>query len=50
MPFKLGTFERGGKPFVGLVLKDTQVVDIAQANAAFEARTPRRRSWRRPPT
>lgn len=37
VPFKLGTFERAGTPFVGLVLKDTQIVDIAQANAAFEA-------------
>ncbi len=36
VPFKLGTFERGGTPFVGLVLKDTQIVDIAQANTAFE--------------
>ena len=36
-PFKLGTFERGGRAFVGLVLRDTQVVDIAQANAAFES-------------
>lgn len=37
VPFKLGTFERAGQTFLGLVLKDTQVVDIAQANAAFEA-------------
>jgi 2,4-diketo-3-deoxy-L-fuconate hydrolase len=37
VPFKLGTFERDGRAFVGLVLRDTQVVDIAQANAAFEA-------------
>ncbi len=38
VPYKLGTFEReAGRPFVGLVLRDTQVVDIAQANAAFEA-------------
>lgn len=37
VPFKLGTFERDGRPFVGLVLRDTQVVDIAQANAAYEA-------------
>jgi 2,4-didehydro-3-deoxy-L-rhamnonate hydrolase len=37
VPFKLGTFARGGTPFVGLVLKDTQIVDIAPANAAFEA-------------
>lgn len=37
VPFKVGTFERGGRAFVGLVLRDTQVVDIAQANAAFES-------------
>jgi len=36
VPFKLGTFERNGQAMVGLVLRDTQVVDIAQANAAFE--------------
>lgn len=36
VPFKLGTFDRAGTPFVGLVLKDTQIVDIAPANAAFE--------------
>ena len=38
VPFKVGTFERGGQAFVGLVLRDTQVVDISQGNAAFEAR------------
>jgi 2-keto-4-pentenoate hydratase/2-oxohepta-3-ene-1,7-dioic acid hydratase in catechol pathway len=37
VPFKLGTFERSGQAFLGLVLKDTQVVDIPQANAAFES-------------
>lgn len=36
VPFKLGTFERNGQPFLGLVLKDSQIVDIGQANAAFE--------------
>jgi 2-keto-4-pentenoate hydratase/2-oxohepta-3-ene-1,7-dioic acid hydratase in catechol pathway len=36
VPYKLGTFERDGKAFIGLVLRDTQVVDVAQANAAFE--------------
>ena len=34
--FKLGTFEQGGRTFVGLVLRDTQIVDIARANAAYE--------------
>ncbi len=37
VPYKLGTFEKDGKAFMGLVLRDTQVVDIAQANAAFQA-------------
>ncbi|MGQ0734753.1 MAG: fumarylacetoacetate hydrolase family protein [Acidobacteriota bacterium] len=37
VPYKVGTFERGGQPLVGLVLRDTQVVDIAAANTAFEA-------------
>jgi 2-keto-4-pentenoate hydratase/2-oxohepta-3-ene-1,7-dioic acid hydratase in catechol pathway len=36
VPFKLGTFDQNGRAFVGLVLRDTQVVDIAQANTAFE--------------
>jgi 2,4-diketo-3-deoxy-L-fuconate hydrolase len=39
VPFKLGTFEQGGRTFVGLVLRDTQIVDIARANTAFEAAT-----------
>ena len=37
VPFKVGTFAQNGRAFVGLVLRDTQVVDIAQANAAFES-------------
>jgi 2-keto-4-pentenoate hydratase/2-oxohepta-3-ene-1,7-dioic acid hydratase in catechol pathway len=37
VPFKLGTFERNDRTFLGLVLRDIQIVDIAQANAAFEA-------------
>src|SRR5262245_16317618 len=37
VPYKLGTFERTGQAFLGLVLKDTQIVDIAQANAAYES-------------
>lgn len=40
--FKLGTFERAGRVFVGLVLRDTQVVDIAEGNAALERRDPAR--------
>jgi len=40
VPYKLGTFERDGKAFMALVLRDTQAVDIAQANAAFENGNP----------
>lgn len=39
-PFKLGTFERQGRMFLGLVLRDAQVADIAQANTAFEGHNP----------
>jgi 2-keto-4-pentenoate hydratase/2-oxohepta-3-ene-1,7-dioic acid hydratase in catechol pathway len=34
--YKLGTFERHGRTFVGLVIADAWVADIEQANAAFE--------------
>jgi len=34
--FKLGTFDQGGRTFVGLVLRDAQIVDIGRANAAYE--------------
>ncbi|MBM3820868.1 MAG: hypothetical protein FJW14_17900, partial [Acidimicrobiia bacterium] len=37
VPFKLGTFEQSGRAFVGMVLRDTQVVDIGRGNAAYEA-------------
>lgn len=38
VPFKVGTFSRGNGPaFVGLVLQDTQVVDIGAANTAYES-------------
>jgi 2,4-diketo-3-deoxy-L-fuconate hydrolase len=37
-PFKLGTFERAGQTFLGVVLKDAQVIDLVQANAALERR------------
>jgi 2-keto-4-pentenoate hydratase/2-oxohepta-3-ene-1,7-dioic acid hydratase in catechol pathway len=33
-PFKLGTFERQGRAFVGIVLRDSVVVDFAAAHAA----------------
>ncbi len=34
-PFKLGTFERQGRAFVGIVLRDTVVIDLAAAHAAI---------------
>jgi 2-keto-4-pentenoate hydratase/2-oxohepta-3-ene-1,7-dioic acid hydratase in catechol pathway len=37
-PFKLGTFERQGRTFVGIVLRESTVVDFAAAHAAL--RTP----------
>ena len=40
-PFKLGTFERGGRTFLGLVLDDSRVLDIGQANAAFQKSHPK---------
>jgi 2-keto-4-pentenoate hydratase/2-oxohepta-3-ene-1,7-dioic acid hydratase in catechol pathway len=36
-PFKLGTFDQNGRTFVGIVLKDAIVIDLAQANAALTA-------------
>ena len=37
MPFKLGTFDQGGRTFVGIVIKDSIVIDFAQANAALKS-------------
>src|SRR5689334_16286208 len=33
-PFKLGTFERQGRTFVGIVLRESVVIDLAAANSA----------------
>jgi 2-keto-4-pentenoate hydratase/2-oxohepta-3-ene-1,7-dioic acid hydratase in catechol pathway len=33
-PFKLGTFERQGRPFVGIVIRETLVIDFAAAHSA----------------
>jgi 2-keto-4-pentenoate hydratase/2-oxohepta-3-ene-1,7-dioic acid hydratase in catechol pathway len=33
-PFKLGTFERQGRQFVGIVLRENVVIDLAAASAA----------------
>src|SRR5687768_7525086 len=35
-PFKVGTFLIGNAPTVGIVLRDSLVIDLAQANAAME--------------
>src|SRR5919106_1569491 len=32
-PFKLGTFRTTGPPFVGIVLRDSIIIDVAAANA-----------------
>ena len=39
-PFKLGTFERQGRAFIGLSVQDTHVADLSDANAAFERGSP----------
>ena len=39
-PFKLGAFEEGGRVFLGLVVRDSLVANIAQANAALEGAKP----------
>ena len=39
-PYKLGTFAQGERTFIGLVLDDTLVLDLAQANQAFEKEKP----------
>lgn len=36
-PFKLGTFERGGTPFVGIVLDESSVIHLGEAGAALGA-------------
>src|SRR5688500_14234767 len=37
-PFKLGTFERQGRPFLGIVLRDAVIIDFAAANSAVGGR------------
>jgi 2-keto-4-pentenoate hydratase/2-oxohepta-3-ene-1,7-dioic acid hydratase in catechol pathway len=39
-PFKLGTFEESGQVFLGLVIRDSIVANIAQANAALDGVKP----------
>jgi 2-keto-4-pentenoate hydratase/2-oxohepta-3-ene-1,7-dioic acid hydratase in catechol pathway len=36
-PFKVGTFDQNGRSFVGVVLKDAFVIDLAQASAALQS-------------
>jgi 2-keto-4-pentenoate hydratase/2-oxohepta-3-ene-1,7-dioic acid hydratase in catechol pathway len=36
-PFKLGTFERQGRAFVGIVLRESTVIDFAAAHAAIRS-------------
>ena len=40
VPFKLGTFEDGGGTWLGLVLDDSLVVNIAEANASLDGDRP----------
>lgn len=35
-PFKVGTFDIGGSPHVGIVLRDQYIVELGAANAALE--------------
>ena len=35
-PFKLGTFQSQGRTYVGLVLRDSLVIDVAAANTQYE--------------
>ena len=35
-PYKLGTFERDGRTYVGVVINDALVADLAEANASLE--------------
>ena len=39
-PFRLGTFERQGTPFVGVVLGDSRVIDLGAARAAVTPASP----------
>ena len=36
-PYKLGTFDRAGRPFVGIVLRESHVIDFAAAHAAVRS-------------
>jgi 2,4-didehydro-3-deoxy-L-rhamnonate hydrolase len=38
--YKLGTFERNGRTFIGVVVNDSLVADVEQASAAIEKQAP----------
>jgi 2-keto-4-pentenoate hydratase/2-oxohepta-3-ene-1,7-dioic acid hydratase in catechol pathway len=39
-PYKLGRFQQGQRTFIGVVLNDSLVIDLAQANQAYEKENP----------
>ena len=39
LPFKLGTFEKDGREFVGAVVRDAMVIDLLQANQILQRRS-----------
>ena len=48
-PFKVGTFEMAGSPAVGIVLRDSIIIELDAANAALE-KMPVTRVYQCPPT
>ncbi len=48
MPFKLGTFRAADREYLGLVIKDSTVVDITAANSAWEKRNASAKKLRMP--
>jgi hypothetical protein len=39
-PYKLGRFSQGERTFIGIVLNDSVVIDLPQANQAYEKENP----------
>jgi 2,4-didehydro-3-deoxy-L-rhamnonate hydrolase len=48
VPFKLGTFRAADREYLGLVIKDSTVVDITAANSAWEKRNASAKKLRMP--
>jgi 2-keto-4-pentenoate hydratase/2-oxohepta-3-ene-1,7-dioic acid hydratase in catechol pathway len=48
IPFKLGTFRAADREYLGLVLRDSTVVDITAANSAWEKRNASAKKLRMP--